>query len=244
MGNNRLAMFLLGATLALGFGWSAYMVSTALVKMRQENLIRVKGLADTNIKADYAVWQCDFWYKSDQIKSGYEGLEQSKTAVVERLKSAKIAPAEMSLTPVVIEMQYKHDEKGNKTNAVEFYVLNQSILLKSNDVAKIQAVSQQISSLIKDGVELLSGRPEYVYTNIDSVKMDLLAKATKNAYERAQVLAANSGGKVGALNSASQGVFQITPVNSTEVADNGCYDTSTIDKTVKCVVTLEFRVAK
>jgi hypothetical protein len=53
-----------------------------------------------------------------------------------------------------------------------------------------------------------------------------------------------SGGKVGGLSSASQGVFQITAVNSTDTSDYGVYDTSTIEKSVKCVVTVEFKIAK
>ncbi|MDD4872115.1 MAG: SIMPL domain-containing protein, partial [Kiritimatiellae bacterium] len=61
---------------------------------------------------------------------------------------------------------------------------------------------------------------------------------------RAEILAKNSHGKVGALNSASQGVFQITPVNSTDVSDSGNYDTSTVEKSVKAIVTLEFQVEK
>jgi len=69
-------------------------------------------------------------------------------------------------------------------------------------------------------------------------------QATQNAYNRAGILAKNSKGSVGALSSASQGVFQITPVNSTDVSDEGQYDTSTIDKVVKAVVTLEFHVEK
>ncbi len=42
----------------------------------------------------------------------------------------------------------------------------------------------------------------------------------------------------------SKGVFQITPVNSTDVSDEGNYDTSTIEKSVKAIVTLEFQVEK
>ena len=57
-------------------------------------------------------------------------------------------------------------------------------------------------------------------------------------------LAENSSGRVGSLSSASQGVFQITPVDSTEVTDYGSYDTTTIKKNVKAVVTLEFRIEK
>jgi len=64
------------------------------------------------------------------------------------------------------------------------------------------------------------------------------------AMERAKTLADNSQGQVGALTSASQGVFQITPVDSTQVTDYGTYDTTTITKNVKAVVTLEFRIEK
>jgi len=44
--------------------------------------------------------------------------------------------------------------------------------------------------------------------------------------------------------SATQGVFQITAPNSTEVSDYGSYDTSTIEKTVKAVVSCEFSVSR
>ena len=49
---------------------------------------------------------------------------------------------------------------------------------------------------------------------------------------------------MGALISASQGVFQITARHSTEVSSWGVYDTSTIEKTVKAVVTLEYAIER
>jgi hypothetical protein len=55
-------------------------------------------------------------------------------------------------------------------------------------------------------------------------------------------LAENSGSRVGRLRSASQGVFQITPRFSTEIEDYGMSDTTTVDKTAKAVVTMEFSI--
>ena len=55
-------------------------------------------------------------------------------------------------------------------------------------------------------------------------------------------LASNSGSSVGGLRNAKQGVFQITPLFSTEVSDSGTSDTSTIDKMVKAVVTVQFAI--
>jgi hypothetical protein len=59
---------------------------------------------------------------------------------------------------------------------------------------------------------------------------------------RAEELAKNSGSEVGKLKYASQGVFQITPVNSTDVSDYGIYDTTTIEKSIKAVVTIEYSI--
>lgn len=244
VGTSRLAMFLLGATLAMGFAFSAYMLSTALVKMRQESLIHVKGLSEANVTSNFASWSCNFWCRSEQLQGGYADLEKSRNAIVAFLKAANVTDAEMSVNPASIGIRYKLDEKGNKTNTIEGYELNQSISAWSKDVSKIGSVAKNISELIKNGIELHSNSPSFVYTDIESVKLDLLGKATKNAYERAQAMANNSNGKVGTLCSASQGVFQITPVNSTDVSDSGCYDTSSIEKTVKCVVTLDFQVKK
>ena len=70
----------------------------------------------------------------------------------------------------------------------------------------------------------------------------MLGEASKNAYERAERLAGNTGSEVGTLQSASQGVFQITSRNSTEVSDYGSFDTQSRLKAIKAVITAEFSV--
>jgi hypothetical protein len=42
--------------------------------------------------------------------------------------------------------------------------------------------------------------------------------------------------------SAQQGVFQITARHSTDTSGYGMYDTATIEKTAKAVVTLEYAI--
>lgn len=74
------------------------------------------------------------------------------------------------------------------------------------------------------------------------MKIQLLGEATKNARMRAEGLARNSGSEIGTLKYASQGLFQITPVNPTDVSDYGIYDTTTIEKSVKAVVTIEYSI--
>lgn len=49
--------------------------------------------------------------------------------------------------------------------------------------------------------------PVYLYSKIEDLKLNLLAKATENAKSRAQTLASAGGAKLGNIMSATQGVF-------------------------------------
>ncbi|MBW1789207.1 MAG: SIMPL domain-containing protein [Deltaproteobacteria bacterium] len=90
----------------------------------------------------------------------------------------------------------------------------------------------------------MSFPPRYYSSKFDEIKIDLIGAATRNARQRADQFADNSGVKVGSLASASQGVFQVTPVHSTEISGYGRYDTSTIEKSVKAVVTITYSVSR
>ncbi len=244
MPGNRIAFFLLGSTLALGFGWAATQVSSALVKMRQEQVIRVKGYAEENVTSDQGTWTCSFSVREAALMLAHERIEQQRSQVLAAITGRGFLANAIHVHPIGIGHEMRLDEKGNRTNTVEWYLLTQRITLTSSNVTLIDASARTITDLIKNGIAIDSQAPEYVYTGIESKKIDLLAKATQNGRLRADTLANNSGGKIGGLSSASQGVFQITPLNSTNVSDYGAYDTSTIEKTVKAVVTLEFQVGK
>jgi hypothetical protein len=105
-----------------------------------------------------------------------------------------------------------------------------------------QEIANQSTSLIQNGVEIASQPPQYYYTKLNDLKLVMLGEATKDAKARAEMIAKNSGSQVGTLKSAQQGVFQITSTNSTDVSDYGEYDLSSIVKTIKAVVTVDFFV--
>ncbi len=238
-------MFLLGTSLAFGVMYSSQTLSKALVKMRQDNMIRVKGVSEEKITSNYATWRCLVSAKSSDLAQAFMKIERSRNSAAEYLKASGISDGQLSTGPISTCYEFKHNEKtGEKTNVIENYVLRQTLEVKSHDVRKIDNISKSVTDLIKQGIEISSLPPEYVNLGIEDIKLNLLAKATKNGYERAEILAKNSGGKVGSLNSASQGVFQITSANSTEVDDYGRYDTCSIEKSARAVVTLEFRIEK
>jgi len=114
--------------------------------------------------------------------------------------------------------------------------------IKSNDVARIDDVSRQSTELIERGVEFESDAPEYFYTKLDELKIEMLAMATENAKQRAESMIKATDNRIGSIRSARMGVFQITPITSTEVSDWGYNDTSSFDKKVMAVVGVSFAI--
>lgn len=70
----------------------------------------------------------------------------------------------------------------------------------------------------------------------------MLRKATENAKQRAEKMVKATGNKIGFMRSTRMGVFQITPITSTDVSDWGINDTTSIDKKDMAVVTVVFDI--
>jgi hypothetical protein len=135
------------------------------------------------------------------------------------------------------------DEKGSETNQIEAFVLIQGLGFTPPNVQVVRQIANDATALIKQGVEVESSSPVFKVSTLEDAKLRLLEQATTNAYERAKTLARGSGNSVGKLSSASQGTFQILARGSTSSSEwGGEYDTSTIDKIARVVVTLDYTV--
>ena len=244
MNSPRLSFFLLVATLALGFAVSAHFIATALVRMRQEHTIRVKGFAEQTVTSDIATWQGAFTVQAPKIEDASAALANARDKVSAFLAAHHVPNSEITFSAITTKPIMARDAKGQPTNEIQYYALSQTVGITSADVQRVAILAIRATDLIKDGVIMESDAPQYIFTGLEKLKLDLLAQATRNGYTRARALADNSGSHVGVLTSAEQGVFQITPPYSTETLDDGAYDTSTIEKSVKAVITLEYAVEK
>lgn len=133
---------------------------------------------------------------------------------------------------------------GQMSNQVESYTLSQNIEIRSKDVEKVTQLSRGATELINQGVEFQSNPPQYFYTKIADLKVEMLTLATKDAFNRAQKIAENANSRLGILRSAKQGVFQITPRYSNDIADYGINDTSSLEKEITAVVNTSFTIEK
>ncbi len=233
---------ILGISLALGFIISAFIVAGAAKSIKMANQsISVKGYAEKNLTADLGLWRSNITVRSQTMTDGYNRLQTDLQKVLAYLKSKGISEDMIKIDAVNSMQTYRTSENGNNS-IPDGYQMNQMISITSNNVQDLMKLSTEASELIRDGIDFQSYSPEFFYTKLNNLKIEMLGAASLDARKRAETLAKNSGSEVGALKSAQQGVFQITAVNSTEISDFGAYDLSTIEKTIKSVVTIEFYI--
>ena len=82
--------------------------------------------------------------------------------------------------------------------------------------------------------------PQYYISNPEQYKLALVNEASASAAERARTAARQSGSELGPLMTARQGVIQITRPASNDTSDYGMYDTSSVQKVIRLVMTMEF----
>ncbi len=223
---------------------STVIFSNGLLKLKKFSgeVISVTGSAEKKIESDYIVWNSSFSRRDTQLKDAYAAIQRDLEQVKAYLLSKGIKEDEVVVSQVGTEVIYRKNEKGNSTNEIEGYLLSQGIEVRSNDVKRVEDVSRQSTELINQGIQFLSGSPEYFYTKLAELKIQMLAEATEDAKQRATAMAKSTGNSVGAIRSAKMGVFQITPVTSYDVSWYGQNDTSSFEKKVMAVVNATFAI--
>jgi hypothetical protein len=239
-------IIILGVCFVVATIVSTLILSQGLMKIKKfsSEVIKVTGSAEKNIISDYIVWKASFSRRDPAMVKAFNMLKEDLKTIREYLATKGINDKEIIVAPVVTAILYKKNEKGNDTNEIEAYLLSQEIEVRSFDVMKVTDVSRQSTELIEKGIEFISFAPEYFYTKLADLKLEMLKEATGNAKKRAEQMASASDNKIGVMRSARMGVFQITPVNSYDVSDWGNNDTTSLEKKVNAVVTAEFAITE
>ncbi len=170
---------------------------------KQGSYVEVKGLSEKIVKADTAIWTLTFEVKSNSIDQLYADTEKNITAIKSFLTEKGFETSEINVAPVnVYQDTYKDAAfRYNSTNQVAVYT-------KKVDLAK--SASNETLLLVKKGVVLNQNYISFEFSDLNSVKPEMLAEAIKNAKETATSFAQNAGTTVGGVNRGNQGVFDIT----------------------------------
>ncbi|MBN1300996.1 MAG: SIMPL domain-containing protein [Melioribacteraceae bacterium] len=207
-----------------------------------DQTITVTGSAKEAIVSNLGILNGTINVTSRDQKAAYSELVKMIPIVKDYLKAEGIPEEKIEFFAIDNYPVYQLNSQGYQTQNVSHYIFNQRFKLESDDVQHIKDLSLSMSELINEGININLQSPQYLFTNIDEMKIAIQAKAAENAMQRAYKIAEATGRSLGPLRSARMGVIQITPKNSTMVSDYGYNDTSSIEKEITAVVSASFSI--
>lgn len=208
--------------------------------------ITATGSASCDFESDLAVWRGSFTAYGETTQEAYQIIKRDAEVIKKYLLDNGVTEEEMIFGSVELSQrwEYEYNEEGYEIGYyLVGYDLEQQIRVTSNDVDKVDAISRDITQLIEAGIEFFSDSPEYYYTKLDELKLQLINEATVNAKERIDIIMQGTGGRTGKLLNANLGVFQITAQNTnSDYSYGGSFDTSSRNKTASITVKLNYSV--
>ena len=213
---------------------------------KSQHTISVNGLGEENFTSDLIIWNSSITVEATDQQQGYKAIEEAQKKVANYLKRSGIAEDAVTFNFVNVEKRYQslYNDNGNWVGQRMIgYELRQEFVVESNDVSTVEKASREISSLIAEGVSLDIYQPQYYCTNLDSIKLALIEKASSDAYQRAKKIADNAGAKIGKATNVRLGVFQITSsTGDEEYSYGGTFNTSSKEKKGRITVKAEYLI--
>ncbi|HBV00421.1 SIMPL domain-containing protein [Thalassospira lucentensis] len=231
------AAVIVGVAIA-GAGW---FVGNGIANMRSlDRYVTVKGLAEQDVQADRAVWPITFVATDDVLQTAQAKIEADTKTLIDFLASHGISKEMTELQNLQVTDQLAQSYRSGPIESR--YIVNQTIQVRTEDVKAVVAASQDIGKLLQGGI-VLGGQgynpgPSYMFTGLNDVKPEMIAAATANAREAAAQFAADSGGQLGGIRRATQGLFQILAADGAPNMN----EASQINKTVRVVTTMEYLI--
>ncbi len=235
---------ILGGSLILSLWLPAFSLLRA---RRGAETIHVTGSAHRTIRSDYIIWQCDLVEERSTITDAYTRIHSEVGKVDDYLRSQGIPQDETFTLPITTVTLHPPQASNSDTNdpsvsrPVLGYRLTQGIEVRSHNVEGVDRVARSSTELVTSGIPVSSDPPQFLYTKMDTLKLEMLNEAAKDAHNRATGIAANCGSSLGNLKTARMGVLQIEALSATDGAsDTGANDTTSLDKKVTAIVKADF----
>ena len=174
-------------------------------------VVTVRGLSEREVEANKVTWPIVSKHVGNDLSSLYGEVETTNNAIVAFLKQNGISEKEFSVNaPKVQDMQA--DNYGGQ-QAPYRYNVTAVVVVTSTQVSKVNELMAKQSELMAKGIAIVAGDYNYPtlyeFTELNKIKPDMVADATKNARKAADKFAEDSQSKLGKIKSASQGQFSI-----------------------------------
>ncbi|OGQ16743.1 MAG: hypothetical protein A2138_15375 [Deltaproteobacteria bacterium RBG_16_71_12] len=224
-------------------------VAWVSVKTASHASIDVTGSAKRRIVSDLIEWDAGLEVRHADRVEATRALKKQVEKTLAYLKAQGLKDDEIRVSSVTMDEAHETEIVGSGDARVERTVLKgfdaaQTVSVRSTDVARVERISREVTSLLEEGVPVVSGQPQYLYTKLGELKIEMLAEASRDARTRAikMIESAGSDARVGPLVNVDMGVINVNPANSTSTNWQGNNDTSSLEKDIITIVHVKYRI--
>lgn len=215
--SSRISFFAVvaAALLALALAFMAVSIKTGLLQFRDaDRVVSVKGLAERTVEADLALWPINFTVLGDGLDALQSDIETQQNLIRSFLLLKGFAEHELQLAMPKITDQHANLYGSNMPP--QRYRAEVTVLVRTGNIEQVKSGMQSVGELVKSGVALTQSyehQPQFIFTELNSIKPEMIAQATQEARAAADQFARDAGAEVGSIRRASQGYFSIEDVD-------------------------------
>ena len=238
--NNRFIFPAFISGLAMIIAVSIFAFTWKGVKSENQT-INVTGSAKRIIVSDLGILRLTINVEEPNQLEAYKSIKNKVPVLINYLESKGFSKSKITYQVIGISPNYLYNDSGDQIG-IKSFSGSQTIEVQSSDVELIKNISLDVVSLVEQGISVQVQSPEYYFTKLSDIKVDIQADAAKDAMTRGRRIAEATGRILGVLTNARMGVLQITPENSNVTSDYGVNDVSSIRKEITAVVNANFLI--
>ncbi len=197
--------------LALGIVVAGYLIGEALVQTRSsQRAVSVRGLAEREVPANLALWPIVFTVTSDELGDLQRKVDDG-VGKVRTFLASDFPPEEISVSAPRVQDREAQGARGDG-RLLDRFTAEVTVTVRTNNIDAAKKAIERSGELVKQGVAVIRSyeySTQYLFTDLNRIKPEMIAEATKDARRAAEQFAEDSGSTVGAIRTAQQGLFSI-----------------------------------
>jgi hypothetical protein len=173
----------------------------------KDRKVTVKGLTEREVPADKVTWSISTKETGNDLPTLYERINVQAGKIKAFLKQNGLEESEITVNPPSVS-DLEAREWGDNQKPFR-YIVNTTITVATTKVEAVNKAIFKQAELLKQGVALDSSYPNYEYASFQQMKPEMMSEAIKNAQKTAEQFAEASESKLGKIQTAGQGQFEI-----------------------------------
>jgi hypothetical protein len=204
---------ILGLLLCVGLIGLGFQIGKSLVAFRAlERTVTVKGLSEREVNANIAIWPITFNEADNDLDRLYADIQKKNALITTFLTGQGFPEAALSTGPPSVIDKQAQGYSGSQD--IKFrYSAQSTITVYTEDVARVLQARKRLVDLGREGIAFVGRgyqtQTEFLYTELNRLKPEMIQEATRNAREVAEKFAKDSQSRLGKIKQARQGQFSI-----------------------------------